>query len=222
MLPLGNLNINDHKGKGLYARPKTSADVEFEQERAKLTRNSANSGEQSGFANPVHNVQQFGLQEGMQVADLGSGAGHYTLAMANVVGSSGKVYAVDVQKDLLGNVKSEAEKRGFDNVEIVWGDIEKLGGTKIADSMLSLALISNTLFQVENKPALLHEAARILKSAGTLVVIDWSESFGGMGPIAGNVVSKEAALSMCASAGFTLTTEFEAGAHHYGILFSKN
>lgn len=221
MQPPANLNINDQKAKGLYAVAKASAEMEFAREREKLT-NPSISGEKGSFANPQKNAQKLGLQAGMRVADLGSGVGHYVLAMANLVGASGRVYAVDIQKDLLANVKNEATKRGYDNVEVVWGDIERLGGSKIADGLLGLVLISNTLFQIEDKPALLLEAYRILKPGGTLAVIDWAESFGGMGPIANEVVSKETATDFCLSAGFSFKEEFEAGAHHYGILFSKN
>lgn len=215
--PMANLNINDQKAKGLYAQAKTSADVQFAKEREKLTTAST-----VGFANPQQNVQKFGLKQGMKVADLGSGSGHYVLAMANLVGSTGRVYAVDVQKDLLTNIKNEATKRGYDNVEVVWGDLERPGGAKIADGLLDLALISNTLFQVEHKQALLQEANRILKLGGFLVIIDWSESFGGLGPIASEVIDKEKAMEFVAVSGFALSGEFEAGAHHYGIMLRKN
>ncbi len=220
---MGDLNINDQKAKGLYAVPKTSATTEFEHEREKLTRHgSAEGGGQSDFANPLQNVQHFALEEGMMVADLGSGAGHYVLAMANMVGSAGRVYAVDVQKDLLENIKNEAARRGYDNVEVVWGDIERKGGTKLTDSLLDLALISNTIFQIEDKPSLLSEAYRVLKPGGTLVVIDWSGSFGGMGPIATEVVSKEQVVDLGLQAGFSIKEEFAAGAHHYGIILTKD
>ncbi len=221
---MGDLNINDQKAKGLYAVPKTSAETEFEHQREKLSQHgsTAAGGAQAGFANPQQNVQHFGLEEGMKVADLGSGIGHYVLAMANMVGSSGRVYAVDVQKDLLANIRNEATKRGYDNVEVVWGDIERPGGAKIADSILDLALVSNTIFQVEDKPALLTEAYRILKPRGTLVVIDWSDSFGGMGPIPTEIVSKEQVTDLALQAGFFFQKEFDAGAHHYGIILIKD
>ena len=220
MHPLANLNINNQKGRSLYAQAKTSAEMQFAAEREKLTSSSiVNS--TKGFANPMQNAQKLGIEEGMQVADLGAGSGHYVLAIANLVGESGTVYAVDVQKGLLDNIKNEVIRRGYDNVEIVWGDLEKSGGAKIADNTLDLVLISNTLFQVKSKQILLQEAWRILKLSGTLVVIDWSESFGNLGPIVTNVISKEQATSLVLSSGFVLQSEFDAGAHHYGLIFNK-
>ncbi len=89
----------------------------------------------------------------------------------------------------------------------------------MADRHLDLVLISNLLFQLEDKPAALKEAWRILKPTGRLAVIDWSESFGGMGPHKKAVVKKEQALLFAREAGFELIKEFDAGAHHYGLIF---
>ena len=174
-----------------------------------------------GFANPVQNVAQFGIEDGMKVVDLGSGAGHYVLAMAPKVGSAGRVYAVDVQKDLLEKIKNEATTQGFENVEIIWGDIERIEGSKIGGGIIDIALISNTLFQVENKIAVMREAHRILKPKGKMIVIDWSESFGGLGPVQADLISKEHAIDTARTAGFGVEGEFDAGEHHYGIIFNK-
>lgn len=170
------------------------------------------------FAHPVRNVGAFGLGAGMKVADFGSGSGAYVLAMAPLVGESGHVYAVDVQRDLLRRTHTEAHRRGMRNVSVVWADLERAGASKLADRSLDLVLISNLLFQVEEKAAVLAEAWRVLKPTGTLGVIDWSDSFGGMGPVKQHVVKKEQALALLRDAGFELSHEFEVGAHHYGLL----
>ena len=75
------------------------------------------------FSDPENNIQQFALEPGMSVADLGSGAGFYALAAAKAVqNGNGKVYAIDVQKELLDRTAHEASQRGLSNVQIVWGD----------------------------------------------------------------------------------------------------
>jgi ubiquinone/menaquinone biosynthesis C-methylase UbiE len=139
--------------------------------------------------------------------------------MAKRMENAGHVYAIDVQQDLLRRTKNDAHKHGYKNVEIIWSDLEKPGGSTLADRYLDLVLISNLLFQVEEKLTVLKEAWRILKPRGRLAVIDWSESFGGMGPIKKEVVKKEKALALTKSAGFELLKEFKAGAHHYGLIF---
>ncbi len=211
---IGNLNLNDHKGKGLYAVARTSSEAEFENERSKLKSNNL-----ANFANPVENVMKMGISNGMIIADMGAGSGHYTLALASVLGNTGRVYAIDVQKDLLARIKNEADKKAFTNVDIVWADIEKPGGTKMRDDVVDVVLISNTLFQIEEKQVTLLEAKRIIKPNGRLILIDWSESFGGLGPISTNVLTKEKAIDLVSSSGFEFEKEFDAGAHHYGLIF---
>lgn len=174
------------------------------------------------FANPEENIKALGIYEGMFVADLGAGTGAYTIPLAEKVGESGRVYAVEVQKDFLTNIKNTATSRGLKNVELLWGNIEKLGGTKIKDGGVDAVVISNVLFQAEDKAGLLKEARRILKTGGKLLLIDWSDSFKNLGPAPQIVVTKESALSLCESNGFVLKNEINAGEHHYGLLMLRS
>lgn len=173
------------------------------------------------FSNPMHNVRRLGLREGMHVADFGTGSGAYTLALAEAVGTSGKVYAVDVQRDLLTRVQNEVTQKGYENVEIVWGDIENAEGARIRDTALDAVVLSNTLFQLQNKITAVKEAWRVLKPGGILAVIDWSDSFGGMGPARNAVITQAEATLLCTDNGFAFKREFPAGDHHYGLLFVK-
>ena len=119
---------------------------------------------------------------------------------------------------LLRRIKNDSHREGYKNVEIVWGDLEKPGSSKIADRHADLVLVSNLLFQVEEKKTLLGEAWRILKPTGRLAVIDWCDSYRGMGPRKKDVVKKEEAIELCRAVGFDIKEEFEAGAHHYGLI----
>ena len=65
------------------------------------------------FSDPNANVLQLGLREGMKVADLGAGVGHHAIAAAHIVGETGRVYAVDVQEELLRHLESSAAARGL-------------------------------------------------------------------------------------------------------------
>lgn len=172
----------------------------------------------AGFANPTQNIIEMGINEGMRVADFGAGSGAYSMAAAKTVGKTGVVYAVDVQKDLLNRVKTAATAAGLSNIEIVWGDFEREGGSRIAEHSLDRVIMSNVLFQLENRLGAFHEARRVLKPDAKLVLIDWADSFGGLGPAPEAVVTKAQALKLASAAGFAVVKDFEAGAHHYGII----
>lgn len=176
----------------------------------------------AGFAHPKRNVEALGIKPGMTVVDFGSGSGIYVLHIAEELDHKGHVYAVDIQRDLLRRVKNEAQRRGFKNVDVIWTDLEHSGSSKLADESVDLVLISNLLFQLHNKDAVFKEASRILRPTGQLVIIDWQESFGGMGPQESDVVPKEKAVQYAFASRFEFQREFPAGAHHYGIVFGKS
>ena len=173
------------------------------------------------FSDPENNIKQFGLTSGMQVADFGSGSGFYAMAAAKAVLPSGKVFAVDIQKDLLEKLKNGAKASHLNNVDIIWGDLEHLGGTKLRENSLDAVIISNLFFQIENRDALCLETKRILRINGRALVIDWEGSFAGMGPLDKDVVSKEKIISLFEDHGLKLDREISAGSHHYGLVFRK-
>jgi len=175
------------------------------------------------FSDPEKNIEQFSLGKGMYVADFGAGSGFYSFAAAKEVGETGKVYAVDVQKDLLEKLKNEARKmRHLANIEIIWADIEHLGGTRLREGSMDAVIAANIFFQIENKDGACMEIRRILKNNGRALVVDWSASFNNMGPHADHVFSKDAAMKLFEKHGFTLDREIVAsGAQHYGIIFRK-
>lgn len=173
------------------------------------------------FSDPQKNIEQWGLLSGALVADFGSGSGHHARAIAKAVGDKGRVFAVDIQKDLLTKLKNDLAKDGLLNVEVIWGDVEKKGGTRLKDSSLDAVLVSNLLFQVLDKETVLQEVKRVLKPQGSLLVIDWADSFGGLGPRNDSVFGKEKAIELCTRNGFHVMSDIDAGAHHYGVIFQK-
>ncbi len=173
------------------------------------------------FADPKANIGRFELEPGSVVADFGAGGGEYTLKAAEVVGHSGVVYAIDVQQDLLKRLSNRAKAGGHKNIEVVWGDIETLGGSTLPAMSVDALILSNTLFQVENKEGLFKEIDRVVKRNGKVLVIDWKDSFGGMGPEEDALVLPREAKDLFLNINMVPLREMEAGSHHYGILFIR-
>jgi ubiquinone/menaquinone biosynthesis C-methylase UbiE len=173
------------------------------------------------FSDPEKNVPYFGLREGARVADFGAGSGAYTLAMAKRVGGTGQVYAVEVQQNLLERLANVAREAKTHNVKVVWGDVDKVGGSKLREQSVDLVLIANVLFQSDARYAMALEAKRVLRAGGRVVVIDWLGSFGNMGPTPDRVVTLGEARPIFEQAGFKFINEFPAGANHYGLIFVK-
>lgn len=166
-------------------------------------------------------LNNFGVPEGAMVADLGVGVGHIALALSEKVGEAGKVFAVDIQKPMLERLSKEAMQKGIKNIEIIWGDIEVVGGTKIRAGIIDVIVIANVLFQIDAKAGLVHECARIIREGGRLLIVDWSESFGGLGPKPSTVVDAETARRIFETGPFQFIQSLPAGDHHYALVFEK-
>ncbi len=169
------------------------------------------------FADPVKNLKAFGLREDNVVADLGAGTGFYAVALGQIV-TMGKVYAVELQKDFLATIKSKVKDAHLHNVEVIWGNVEKKGGTKIKDAVVDAVVASNILFQVEDKDIFIEEVKRILKPKGRVLLIDWSESFS----LGLKAIPKIKAREMFEKKGFVFNRDIDAGAHHYGMILVKS
>ena len=171
------------------------------------------------FSDPATNLAKLSLTEGMRVVDLGAGSGFYSIEAAKKVGSSGRVYAVDVQKDLLERLRSVASSQNLRNIEVVWGNAEKIGGTKLREGIADRVIASNVLFQIEKPDEFSLEIKRILKKAGKLLLIDWSD-ISNLSPK--QVVPASKAQTLFEKNGFVLENTFGAGDHHYGLIFVRN
>lgn len=171
------------------------------------------------FSDPKKNITEMNVGEGMWVADFGAGVGFYTLALANRVGEYGKVFAIDVQADHLAKIKREAEKNNLKQIQLVHADIEAHKGSGLPDGIVDRVLITNVLFQVENPKQIAVEAKRILKKNGRVAVVEWIESFKMIGPHPDHVISEKETIDVFTEIGLVVDKKFDAGSHHYGILF---
>ena len=149
------------------------------------------------FANPEENVARLHLKEGEKVADFGAGTGAYAIAAGKVVGRDGSVYAVEVQDALLSRITNTARDAGVSNIKVLWGDIEEQGGTTIPDGIIDAVILSNVLFQVEDMNALFEEVRRVLKPGGRVLVVEWRNSYNGLGPQQDMIVALSSVQEVC-------------------------
>ncbi len=174
------------------------------------------------FVMPDVVTTHFHLRPGDKVGDFGAGGGYFTNALSQAVGHEGKVFAIEIQRNLADTLTNKVRQEHLGNVEVVWGDFEEEGACNIADDVLDAAMVVNSLFQTDDKKAALKEIARTLRGGGKLFIIDWSESWGGLGPQPNNVLSEDEARSVAESLGLTFERSFDAGDHHYGLAFRKS
>ncbi|MFT5037351.1 MAG: ubiquinone/menaquinone biosynthesis C-methylase UbiE [Candidatus Azotimanducaceae bacterium] len=174
---------------------------------------------QGRFVVPELVGTHFHLREGDVVADFGAGSGYFMKTLSKLVGSEGRVHACEIQKNLIETIADVARREHLGNIEILWGDLEELNGSKVPTDSLDAGILVNTLFQLEDKDTAFEEIKRALRNGGKLFVIDWSESFGGLGPQPDQVITESDAKAVAEQHGFTFERSFDTGDHHYGLAF---
>ncbi len=177
--------------------------------------------EESSFLQPAKALDAVGLHEGMHVADLGAGSGFFTRTAARMVGPTGVVWAVDVNPDLLTRIHNLSRAEGLHNVEIVRGDVEAKKGSHLSDDTFDVAIVSNLLFALEDRVAAAHEVERILRPGGRGVVIDWRDSFGGLGPHPDHVLTVGTARDLFEKVALEYVQDIPAGEYHWGFVVRK-
>lgn len=170
------------------------------------------------FLSPEEVLNQLELKEEMAAADFGSGSGGWVIPLAKIL-KEGKVYAIDILEEPLSALKGKADLAGASNIETIQADLEKEGELKINGNSLDLILMTNLLFQIEEKEKAFQEAKRILKKEGKVLVVDWKAK-SSLGPKEGKVPAEDV-KKIAKDLGLKFQKEVKAGDYHYGLLFEK-
>jgi ubiquinone/menaquinone biosynthesis C-methylase UbiE len=113
-------------------------------------------------------LQEAGIKPGFQVLDFGCGPGGYILPLAKLTGTSGKIFALDINPAAILTVKSLAARHKLANVQTVLSD----SATGLPDGSIDVALLYDVLHHLKRMDDVLAELHRILKPGGILSVSD--------------------------------------------------
>ncbi len=177
----------------------------------------------TALIDPHKIFSHIGLGKGMRVADFGCGrTGHFVFTAAKAVDDAGVVYAIDVMKDVLENIRSRVRNEGFGNVQVVWSDIEIAGKTPVPEGTLDVCFFVNVLSQLKNQSAALTEAGRLLKIGGQIIAVDWCKKIGPLGPEEEAMLSPEKIKVLGEKCGFVWGGSESAGDYHFYSILKKS
>ena len=172
------------------------------------------------FLSPREIVSQFGIESNIHVADFGSGAGDFAIAIAELISTRGKVYAIDVLESAHQSLRSRYKIKGITNIELILANLECESGSNLPKESVDLVMIHNIMFQVSNKKNLILEAYRVLKANGKLAMIEWDMT-SPIGPPKNLRLPEREIVSLVQNSGFEISHKVDAGKYHYGYVFNK-
>jgi len=119
-----------------------------------------------GFLNPSEVLKQLKLKKEMVAADFGSGAGGWALPLAKIL-EEGKVYAIDILEEPLSALKAKIKLGKIFNIELIKSDVNQT--SKLTPESCDLVLMTNLLFESEDKKRVLEEGKRVLKKGANFL-----------------------------------------------------
>ena len=120
--------------------------------------------------NPEGALDAIGIRPGMIVADVGAGTGYMSLRMARRVGPSGKVYANDLQPEMLRRLRENAAKAGINNVETVLGAEDD---PKLPAGRIDLVLLVDVYHEFSQPQKMIDRIRDALAPGGRLVLLEY-------------------------------------------------
>jgi ubiquinone/menaquinone biosynthesis C-methylase UbiE len=171
------------------------------------------------YFNPAEALRLLGLNQSVvDVADFGCGYGTFTIPVARMI--KGKIYAFDIEPEMINVVEQKAKKRNLTNVKPILRDF-MLEGSGLEDSSVDFVMLFNIL-HLSNPTDLLREAHRILKRSGRLGIIHWNyDPTTPRGPPMDIRPRPEQIILWAKSVGFSLKQRFDLKPYHYALLMSK-
>ncbi len=120
--------------------------------------------------NPARAIELIGFEKGMTVADVGAGSGYYAVRIAEKVGPTGKVYANDIQPEMLNILKRQLRRKKVGNVEPVLGTEQD---PRLPEKCCDVILMVDVYHEFSRPQEMLQKLKQSLKDDGRLILLEY-------------------------------------------------
>jgi ubiquinone/menaquinone biosynthesis C-methylase UbiE len=176
------------------------------------------SPDREAWQRPEQIMDKLSIADGSVVADLGAGGGWFTVRLARRVGPNGKVYAEDIQPQMIEATKRRVDREQLRHVEMRLGDPSD---PKLPEGALDAVLMVDSYNEVEHPVVLLRNIARSLKSNGRVGIVDWTPEGGGPGPDLNQRVDPQQVIRDAEAAGLRVISREDFLRYQYMLILGK-
>ena len=169
------------------------------------------------YQKPHEVVMALALKEGERIADIGAGAGYFTLRFAQHVGAAGRVFAVDISPDMIIHLNQRVRDARLDNVRTI---LALPDDPLLADASVDRIFLCETWHHIGQHAQYLARLKKILRPGGQIVIIDFQKKETPVGPPMEMRVSREDVVREFEQNGFRLTGEHTFLPYQYFLVFA--
>jgi predicted methyltransferase len=156
------------------------------------------SPDRAAWQKPEQIMDALAIADGGAVADIGAGAGWFTIHLARRVGPNGVVYAQDVQRQMLEAIRRRVERERLQNVKTLLGEDRD---PHLPKGSLDAVLVVDVYPEVTARVAFLRNVAAALKPGGRIGIVNYKPGRGGPGPAAEDRIESTAVEADARAAG---------------------
>ncbi len=168
------------------------------------------------WQHPEQIMDVLGVADGTVVADIGAGAGWFTIRLARRVGPNGVVYAQDVQPEMLAAIRRRVEAEVLMNVKPILG---KGSDPRLPSGALDAVLMVDAYHEIDDRVPMLRNLAKALRPGGRIGVVDFKLEGSGPGPAMEERISPETVVADARSAGLRLLSQETFLPYQYFLIF---
>lgn len=158
------------------------------------------------------------LGEGSVVADLGAGGGWFTVRLSRHVGPNGRVYAEDIQSEMIEAIDRRVQREGAKNVTTIHGTADD---PRLPAGALDAVLIVDAYHEIEHPVVLLRNVGTSLKRTGVVAIVNFKKDGGGPGPSMEERVDPEKVIADARAAGLELRKRENFLRYQYMLIFGR-
>ena len=173
--------------------------------------------DRNAWQQPDQVMDALAIADGARVADVGAGGGWFTVRLARRVGPNGRVFAEDIQPQMIDSIARRVGREGLANVETVLGT----SGDPKLPSALDAVLIVGTYPELTDPVTLLGHVAASLEPNGRLGIIDFRLDGVGPGPPLEERVEPEDIIADARQAGLQLLSREEFLTYQFLLVFTR-
>jgi ubiquinone/menaquinone biosynthesis C-methylase UbiE len=167
---------------------------------------------------PDHVTKALGLKPGEVVADIGAGTGVMTRPFAKAVAPGGKVYAVEIDAEILDYLKEQMRKESLTNVIFIHSQLED---PMLPRNSIDLAFFSDTTHHIGHRVYFYRKLSPAIKPGGRIAIIDAGPDSPGHPHKAEELVPKSQAVREVEEAGFKLVNDYTFLPRDYFVVLQK-